>query len=277
VGVGDIASIPGGQPPEDVDEQFPGLRYLSKPNCLSQKGGSIHVLIGMDHAHLMPEHVAESTEFSSQLRLMSSMFGNQYILMGEGAPCLSWCDAMEADERCKAAARARKRREECRKVAQEARQAALKHTHKLPRKLWDDKSEAKKTYQSAEPHPQGAEACGSVCKERKKLWKEELTSLTTLVGAVATLLAVITPSEGAETRENTEWHPKREYEPGMEGLMNLDYWVVLPLIVMVVTGLIMRIRGHLGEMWKPGDEGPILSRVGGANLPADGGGPAAFN
>jgi hypothetical protein len=33
--VGDIASIPGGQPPEDVDEQFPGLRYLSKPNCLA--------------------------------------------------------------------------------------------------------------------------------------------------------------------------------------------------------------------------------------------------
>jgi hypothetical protein len=68
--VGDIASVPGGQPPEDVDEQFPGLRYLSEPNCLAQKGGPIHVLLGMDHAHLMPEHVAESTEFSSQLRLM---------------------------------------------------------------------------------------------------------------------------------------------------------------------------------------------------------------
>jgi hypothetical protein len=56
------------------------------------------VLIGMDHAHLMPEHVAKSTQFSSQLRLMKSMFGNQYILVGEGAPRLSWCDAMEADE-----------------------------------------------------------------------------------------------------------------------------------------------------------------------------------
>jgi hypothetical protein len=31
---GEIASIPGGQPPEDVDEQFPGLRYLSEPDCL---------------------------------------------------------------------------------------------------------------------------------------------------------------------------------------------------------------------------------------------------
>ncbi len=35
--VGEIALLPGGQPPEDVDEQFPGLRYLSEPNCLIQK------------------------------------------------------------------------------------------------------------------------------------------------------------------------------------------------------------------------------------------------
>ncbi len=104
-----------------------------------------------------------------------------------------------------------------------------------------------------------------------------MTSLTTLVRAVATLLSVITPSEGAEMGEGVGWHPKWEHKPGMEGLMNLDYWVMLPLIVMIVTGLIMRIRGHLGEMWKPGDEGPILSRIGGANLPAEGGGPAAFN
>ncbi len=77
------------------------------------------MLSAMVHAHLMPEHVAESTEFSSQLSLMSFMFGSQYILVGEGAPRLSWCDAMEADERCEAAARTRKRREECRKMAQE--------------------------------------------------------------------------------------------------------------------------------------------------------------
>jgi hypothetical protein len=99
-----------------------------------------------------------------------------------------------------------------------------------------------------------------------------LTSLTTLVGAVATLLTVITPSEGAETGGGTDWHPKWEYEPGLEGLMNLDYWMVLPLVLMIVTGLIVRIKGHLEEMQKPGGEGPILSRVVGANLPADGGG-----
>ncbi len=30
-------------------------------------------------------------------------------------------------------------------------------------------------------------------------------------------------------------------------------------------------------VWKPGDEGPILARVGGANLPAEGGGTASVN
>jgi hypothetical protein len=53
--------------------------------------------------------------------------------------------------------------------------------------------------------------------------------------------------------------------------------MVLPIIVMIVTGLLMRIQRHLGEVWKPGDDGNILARVGGANLPADGGGIAASN
>ncbi len=47
--------------------------------------------------------------------------------------------------------------------------------------------------------------------------------------------------------------------------------MVLLIVVLVVTGLLMRIQRHLGEVWKPGDDGPILARVGGANLPADGG------
>jgi hypothetical protein len=37
------------------------------------------------------------------------------------------------------------------------------------------------------------------------------------------------------------------------------------------------IQRHLGEVWKPGDDGPILARVGGANLPADRGGTASNN
>ncbi len=38
-----------------------------------------------------------------------------------------------------------------------------------------------------------------------------------------------------------------------------------------------RIQRHLGEVWKPGDDGPILARVGGANLLMDGGGAASKN
>ncbi len=63
----------------------------------------------------------------------------------------------------------------------------------------------------------------------------------------------------------------------MEGILIMDYWMVLPIIVMVVTSLIMRIQRHLGETWKPGDDGPILARVGGANLPIDGGGTGSNN
>jgi len=233
------------------------------------------VLLGMDHAHLLPEHVAESREFSSQLILMSSMFGGQYILVGEGAPRLSWYDAMEADERCKAGPNTRKRREGCRKMAQEARQTALRHTHKLPRKLWDD--EKKRPHPSVKGKPQGDEECGPGCRERRTLWREELSSLSTLVGTVATLLAVITPSKGAETGGDASWYPKWSKEPGMDGLLNLDYWTVLPIIIMIATGLIMRVQRHLSEVWKPGDEGPILARVGGANLPIDGGGTSSNN
>ncbi len=92
--------------------------------------------------------------------------------------------------------------------------------------------------------------------------------MSTLVGTVATLLAVITPSEGAETGGGADWHPKWSYEPGMEGLLNLDYWTVLPIIVIIVTRLLMRIQRHLGEVWKPGDEGPIPLQTGEGRLPS---------
>ncbi len=273
--VSEIASLPGGEPQEYVDEQFPGLRYLSEPNCLIQKAGPVLVLLGMDHAHLMPEHVAESTDLGSQLRLMSSMFGGQHILVGEGAPRLSWVDAMDADERYEAAANGRRKREDYRKMAQEARQTALKHTHKLPRRLWDDEKE--KSHPTMRGRPQSGGECGPSCKERRALWKEELSSLFTLVGTVATLLAVITPSEGLELGRNPVGCSQWKVEPGMEGILVMDYWMVLPIIVMVVTSLIMRIQRHLGETWKPGDDGPILIKVVGANLPIDGGGTGSNN
>jgi hypothetical protein len=166
---------------------------------------------------------------------------------------------MEADERCsEAAANGRRKREECRKMAQEARQTALKHTHKLPRRLWDDEKE--RTHPPVRGRPQGGEECGPSCRERRTLWKEELSSLSTL-------LAVITPSEGAESGGEPGWYTKWNGEPGMEGILNMDYWMVLPVIVMVVTGLIMRIRRHLGEVWKPGDDGSILARVGEPTFP----------
>ncbi len=106
---------------------------------------------------------------------------------------------------------------------------------------------------------------------------EELSSLSTLVGTVATLLAVITPSDGVELGRNLDGHSRWKVEPGMEGILITDYWMVLPVIVMVVTSLIMRIQRHLGETWRPGDDGPILAKVGGANLPIDGGGTGSNN
>jgi hypothetical protein len=60
--VENIATLPGGQLPEDVDKLFPGLRYLSEPGCLAQSRGPVHLLIGMDHAHLMPEHLRKATD-----------------------------------------------------------------------------------------------------------------------------------------------------------------------------------------------------------------------
>jgi hypothetical protein len=87
-------------------------------------------------------------------------------------------------------------------MAQEARQTALKHTHKLPRRLWSEEKEKSYSMMRGRPHSGGE--CGSSCKERRSLWKEELTSLSTLVGTVATLLAVITPSEGVEIGGNPD-------------------------------------------------------------------------
>ena len=109
------------------------------------------------------------------------------------------------------------------------------------------------------------------------MWKEELSSLSTLIGTVATLLAVITPSEGVELGRDPGGYLRWKVEPGMEGILIMDYWMVLPIIVVIVTSLIMRIQRHLGEVWKPGDDGPILARVGGANLPIEGGGTSSKN
>jgi hypothetical protein len=111
-----------------------------------------------------------------------------------------------------------------------------------------DEGERKKPNPSVKIKPQGEEECGPGCRERRTQWREELTSLSTLVGTLAMLLAVITPSEGAETVGDAGWYSKWNNEPRMDRLMNLDYWTLLPIIVMIVTGLIMSIQRHLGEV-----------------------------
>jgi hypothetical protein len=98
------------------------------------------------------------------------MFGGQHILVGEGSPRLSWIDAMDTDETYEAAANGRRKREECRKMAQEARQTALKHTHKLSKRLWDDEKE--KSHPTMRGRPQSSGECGPGCKECRTLWKE---------------------------------------------------------------------------------------------------------
>ena len=94
---------------------------------------------------------------------------------------------------------------------------------------------------------------------------------------MATLLAVITPSEGVEIGGSPGGRSLLKAEPGMENILIMDYWMVLPVIVMVVTGLIMRVQRHLGETWRPGEDGPILGKVEGVNLPIDGGGTGTTN
>jgi hypothetical protein len=62
--------------------------------------------------------------------------------------------------------------------------------------------------------PQGSGECGPGCKERRTLWKEELSSLSTLgVRTVATLLAIITPSEGVELGRDPGGYSQWKIEP----------------------------------------------------------------
>jgi hypothetical protein len=51
-----------------------------------QTGGPVEMFIGMDHVDLMPVQVVESMTCDSQLRIMRSLFGHQYILVGTGGP-----------------------------------------------------------------------------------------------------------------------------------------------------------------------------------------------
>jgi hypothetical protein len=59
----------------------------------------VELLVGLDYSNLMPEHVEVSSRFTSKLQIMNTVFGNQYILVGEGAPKVTWYEEMEDSER----------------------------------------------------------------------------------------------------------------------------------------------------------------------------------
>ena len=68
----------------------------------------------------------------------------------------------------------------------------------------------------------------------------------------------------------------REYNPGL-GESGQDSRTKREAAHKAMDALNMRIQRHLGETWRPGDDGPILAKVGGANLPIDGGGTGSDN
>jgi hypothetical protein len=206
----------------------------------------------------MPEHKAESSKFTSQLRLMRSMFG----MVGEGAPRLSWCDEMEAIERSEAEARKRQQREECQKLYEKARQEALKHTHKLPRKLREDKKGYKPVGYLAKLKLHEETACRSSCKERGKLWKEELSSLTTLVGAVASLLTIIALSEGAEVLKPQNKCSKETCNTDTTGLVSLDDWLMMHFLLVIAVMIVTKIKKYLKEIQEAEGESLLMRKAG---------------
>jgi hypothetical protein len=46
----EITNIPEGSPPDNLDDQFPGMRHLTEPESLMHTEGPVEMLIRMDHA-----------------------------------------------------------------------------------------------------------------------------------------------------------------------------------------------------------------------------------
>jgi hypothetical protein len=132
---------------------------------------------------------------------------------------VGWCHGGRQKKRGWGPQESKKRR--MKKVGQEGQKRSLEA---LPKKLWEDKREYTVS-QPARSRMHEETACGPSCRERGKLWKEELFSLATLAGAVASLLTVSAPSEGAEvyglkttaTRESVAPH-----QSGVTGLFAED-------------------------------------------------------
>ncbi len=60
---------------------------------------------------MLPVHVSKNTMLTSQLRIMRSVFGNQYILVRVNGLKVAWNDVMEEE----VAARNARKKEKCKK------------------------------------------------------------------------------------------------------------------------------------------------------------------
>jgi hypothetical protein len=189
---------------------------------------------------------------------MRSLFGNPYILVGEGAPKLSWWDKVETSERSDLEAREQKRREECRKLVEKARQEALKNILKRPKKSRRTKGGEKRLVSLPKARQQEKAPSRPSCKARGKLWNQELSSLTALVGAITFLLSVITPSEASELPGLQEaCMQKQQRDTGSSAV--LDYWAMVPFLLVIMVMMTIRVREYLVEM-KMAKETPILHK-----------------
>jgi hypothetical protein len=70
----------------------------------------------------------------------------------------------------------------------------------------------------------------------------------TLVGAMASLLAVIAPSEAQELPGLHEDCLREHRKTTMTGMVSLDYWVIIPFLLVAAVMLITRVREYLGEV-----------------------------
>ena len=240
--VDEIAFLPAGDIPEDITEQFPRLGKWTEPSCLKQEAGNVELLIGMDNANLMPEHVAESIKECSQLRLLKSLFGHQYILVGEGAPKLTWSDEIENEKKREREDRKRTRRVKCELLVEKARQK-LAEEKREARPMWPAGTGSK-----SPGRPKGT-ACDSTCETKMKLWKQELSSLDKLVGALSVLLGSLRGAQGMEWTGVCEkrscfpmtgdaGYPLRQEESWLPG-----YQVIAPALLMLLATMVVRIWG----------------------------------
>jgi hypothetical protein len=94
---------------------------------------------------------------------------------------------------------------------------------------------------------------------------------------VASLLTVIAPSKGAEFQGEQGGCLERNCDVDTMGLVSLDYWMMLPLLLVITMMLVIRIKKYLNERQGEGGENLILERAGEVELPAGGGGSGLFS